>query len=76
MSIHYHCRHCGYHVGSIDNQTVQATNLGFHLLTDNERQDMISYETNGDIIVKTICEDCHEALNRNPHYHECDSFIQ
>jgi hypothetical protein len=24
----------------------------------------------------TICEDCQEALDRNPHYHEYHTFIQ
>jgi hypothetical protein len=37
---------------------------------------MIDYLPNGDIYVKTICEDCQEALDRNPDFHQCEKFIQ
>ncbi|MFT4415984.1 anti-sigma-F factor Fin family protein [Fredinandcohnia humi] len=76
MSLHYYCRHCGVKVGSIDNVSVHSESLGFHQLSDEERQEMISYETNGDIHVKTICEDCQEALHRNPELHQYETFIQ
>jgi hypothetical protein len=36
---------------------------------------MISYQPNGDIHVKTICEDCQEALTRNPELHQYEKFI-
>ncbi|MBM7622294.1 hypothetical protein JOC95_004209 [Bacillus tianshenii] len=76
MAIHYNCRHCGHRVGSIENKSVYTEQLGFHQLTDSERQEMIAYQQNGDIHVKTICEDCQEALERNPSWHETESFIQ
>jgi hypothetical protein len=78
MSIHYYCRHCGVKVGSIDRVSVQSDELGFNKLNDEERVDMIAYQQNGDIEVKAICEDCFEALDRNPHYHEREhhTFIQ
>ncbi|WP_223703311.1 anti-sigma-F factor Fin [Sutcliffiella deserti] len=76
MAIHYNCRHCGYKVGTIDATSVFTEQLGFHQLTDKERQEMIAYKPNGDIHVKTICEDCQEALDRNPAWHESESFIQ
>ncbi|MFS0821037.1 anti-sigma-F factor Fin family protein [Bacillus sp. 1P02SD] len=76
MALHYHCRHCGVKVGSIDSLSLHSESLGFHQLTDQERQEMISYQSNGDIHVKTICEDCQEALQRNPDFHQYESFIQ
>jgi hypothetical protein len=76
MSIHYKCRHCGVAVGTIDSMSVNSQELGFHHLDDQERMDMISYQNNGDIEVKTICEDCQEALDRNPQFHENKTFIQ
>ncbi|MGM0838768.1 MAG: anti-sigma-F factor Fin [Bacillota bacterium] len=76
MAIHYNCRHCGHRVGTIENRSVYTEHLGFHQLTDSERQEMIAYQQNGDIHVKTICEDCQEALERNPAWHETESFIQ
>ncbi|KAA0543712.1 anti-sigma-F factor Fin family protein [Bacillus sp. BGMRC 2118] len=76
MSIHYNCRHCGVTIGSIDRMSIHSEELGFHQLNDEERLDMINYQENGEIHVKSICEDCQEALDRNPHYHENQTFIQ
>lgn len=76
MALHYHCRHCGTKVGSLEKMSVYTESLGFHQLNEEERHEMIEYKANGDIHVKTICEDCQEALERNPHFHETDSFIQ
>ncbi|MDX8363138.1 MULTISPECIES: anti-sigma-F factor Fin family protein [Bacillaceae] len=76
MSLHYYCRHCGIKVGSIERVSLYTESLGFQLLSDQERQEMLSYEDNGDIKVLTICEDCQEALNRNPDFHLYETFIQ
>ncbi|WP_339246698.1 anti-sigma-F factor Fin [Bacillus sp. FSL R5-0523] len=76
MALHYYCRHCGVKVGSLESSTVSTDSLGFQHLTNEERNDMISYKENGDVHVSTICEDCQEALDRNPHYHEYHTFIQ
>lgn len=75
MAIHYHCRYCGTNVGSIEQNHVNSEELGFHKLSDDERQDMISYDSTGDVHVKCICEDCHETLNKNPDYYENDYII-
>lgn len=56
--------------------SLYSESLGFHQLSDQERQEMISYNPNGDIHVKAICEDCQEALERNPDLHQHDTFIQ
>ncbi|MBU8881412.1 anti-sigma-F factor Fin family protein [Bacillus sp. FJAT-29790] len=76
MAIHYHCRHCGVKIGTIENTMLHTEQLGFHTLNDAERQEMISYDQFGDLQVKAICEDCHELLERNPDYHQHDFLIQ
>ncbi|MDA7028379.1 anti-sigma-F factor Fin family protein [Bacillus sp. CLL-7-23] len=76
MALHYYCRHCGVKVGSLDHFYANSEQLGFHHLTAEERNDMISYKDNGDLHVMTICEDCQEALERNPDFHQYQSFIQ
>jgi hypothetical protein len=75
MAIHYHCRHCGTNVGSLSQMSVHSDKIGIHMLTDEERLNMVSYETNGDIRIQTICEDCQESLERNPDYHQLDHII-
>ena len=62
MAIHYQCRHCGTNVGTLSNVSVHSEQLGIHMLTDEERLHMVQYQDNGDIHVKTICEDCQESL--------------
>jgi Protein of unknown function (DUF2757) len=37
---------------------------------------MIHYRNDGDIEIKTICEDCQESLERYPDYHGLDHIIQ
>ncbi|TYR78309.1 anti-sigma-F factor Fin family protein [Priestia megaterium] len=76
MSIHYFCRHCSAKVGMIEETTHNTEQLGFHHLTSDERKEFIHYHSNGDLVVKTICEDCQEALERNPDYHQYETFIQ
>lgn len=76
MAIQYICRHCGVEIGKIENEHMHAENLGFHLLTDKERLEMISYDQSGNLQVRAICEDCHELLQRNPEYHQHDFLIQ
>lgn len=76
MAIHYRCRHCKTHVGTIDHHTVNAAHLGFETLSSEERQELLSYKENGDIEVTTTCEDCQDSLERYPEYHTLKSFIQ
>ncbi len=75
MAIHYHCRHCGTNIGSIERTSIHSETLGLHKLTDQERQEMVTYDTSGDIHIMAICEDCQEALERNPDYHQYDYLI-
>lgn len=75
MTIHYHCRHCGVSMGKLDQLSVHSERLGLHTLSNEERQDMVSYDQQGDIHITSICEDCQEILQRNPDYHQYDFLI-
>jgi hypothetical protein len=76
MAVIYHCRHCGNTIGTIDQSYVNLEQLGLHQLSNEERMEMVSYDNKGNLNIKAICEHCEEALNRNPAYHEMDTFIQ
>ncbi len=73
--VHYYCRHCSAHIGSLDETSFHSEQLGLHKLTDEERKEMVSYGADGDIYIKAICEDCHEAFSRNPDLHQYDYLI-
>lgn len=75
MTLQYYCRHCGTKLGAIDQPSISTEMLGFHKLSDVERQEMIQYDHKGNIQIKTICEDCQEALERNPDFHQYDYLI-
>lgn len=76
MAIVYRCRHCGQVVGEVNQQMVDETMLGLDRLSAADKQEMIDYQENGEIQIKTICESCEASLGANPHYHELDFFIQ
>ncbi|OXM82603.1 anti-sigma-F factor Fin family protein [Paenibacillus rigui] len=66
MAIQYICRHCQTKIGQLDQSQVSEELLGFHFLTPEERQSIISYNPNGDVTVKVVCDYCKEALDHNP----------
>ncbi|MEQ6377527.1 anti-sigma-F factor Fin family protein [Bacillaceae bacterium S4-13-58] len=76
MAIIYQCRHCNQQLGSMDEEVVDTSTLGINSLSHEERKTMIQYKDNGDVHIQVICENCQEALDRNPDFHELDTFIQ
>jgi hypothetical protein len=66
MSVNYVCRHCHADLGRIVEEDITEVRLGFHFLTPEERRDIISYNPNGDVTVKVICDYCMEALDNHP----------
>lgn len=66
MTVKYICRHCQTSIGEIHQGEVNEYQLGFHFLTPEERRDIISYNPNGDVTVKVVCDYCKEALEANP----------
>jgi hypothetical protein len=66
MSVKYICRHCHTFIGEIPGDAVSEQQLGFHFLTPDERRDIISYNMDGDVTVRMVCDYCREALEANP----------
>lgn len=64
--IKYICKYCGEHLGAIDDTAITREQLGLDSLTLDERQSIITYESNGDIVAKIICEYCQEAIEKTP----------
>lgn len=66
MAITYVCRHCRMLQGRIDSSVISEEKLGFNSLTPEEREDIIAYDLNGDVMVRVTCDHCKEALEANP----------
>lgn len=66
MNVNYVCRHCRAKMGQIEGDAVSEARLGLHFLTPEERRDIISYDSNGNMSVQVVCDYCAEALEANP----------
>ncbi|MBN2981226.1 MULTISPECIES: anti-sigma-F factor Fin family protein [Cohnella] len=66
MAVNYVCRHCRMPLGSFENGLVPEYKLGLQFLTPDERKRIISYNSNGDVTVKVICDYCSETLDQHP----------
>jgi hypothetical protein len=75
MSVNYVCRHCRMQIGTIEHE-VGETQLGLQSLTAEERKDIITYDQNGDLTLKVVCDYCKEALENNPELTLCASPLQ
>ncbi|WP_339230733.1 anti-sigma-F factor Fin family protein [Oceanobacillus sp. FSL K6-2867] len=76
MTIIYRCRHCGQTIGKLEQKVIDTAMLGLNQLNKKEQEEMIHYDGDGNMQIKTICEDCEHALGQHPNYHELDYFIQ
>mgnify|MGYP001947979420 CR=1 FL=1 len=76
LSIIYKCRHCDHVIGKLEQKIIDTQLLGLQMLSTEEKKQMVRYEDNGDIYIQSICENCEETLENNPHYHELDFFLQ
>ena len=65
MTVKYVCRHCATPIGII-HEEISEFRLGLHFLTPEERRDIISYNRDGDVTVKVICDYCQQALETHP----------
>jgi hypothetical protein len=66
MAIKYICRHCRTDIGQIDSAHIDESVLGFQFLSPEERNDIVNYQYNGDVMVRVICDYCREALDAHP----------
>ena len=66
MAVNYVCRHCQMPLGSFETMQVSEYKLGLHFLTPEERKRIISYNSDGDVTVRVICDYCSQTLESNP----------
>jgi hypothetical protein len=66
MSIKYYCRYCQTKIGELQQNDITEFQLGFHFLTPAERKEIVSYQEDGGVEVRVICDYCKEALDANP----------
>jgi len=75
LSIIYKCRHCGHTIGSLTQQVVTTSMLGWDKLSSQDQKRMIQYKNNGDVHIQAICESCETSLAMHPDYYELEYFL-
>lgn len=65
MTIKYVCKYCHNELATI-NSSVTEQQLGFSALTEQDKQDMLSYDQIGNMQVNICCDYCYEALTAHP----------
>lgn len=64
--VEYVCRFCSSSLGKLNNSVYSEEELGLDQLTAEEREDIIIHDTNGQMQVRVVCENCEQILNHYP----------
>jgi len=76
MAIGYHCRHCKTEIGSIPFESARDTLRQLEALDKEEKEQYLTIEEGGAITVRTICEQCEQALKSHPDYYTFTKWLQ
>lgn len=66
MKVKYVCPHCNVALGELEAESFDEARLGFHFLTLEERKDIITYNLEGDMVIRISCDYCQDAVMNNP----------
>ncbi|CAM3255337.1 anti-sigma-F factor Fin [Filibacter tadaridae] len=76
MSIRYTCRHCEVEMGKIPFESVKETVLLLQKIDTGEEERFLTYEKDGALTVRSICEQCEQSLQRFPDYYTLNKWLQ
>ena len=64
MKILYYCHNCGDFIDELTVEQVNDEKLGFDLLTEDEKQDIIKWSKSGNMLyVGSVCDNCYQEIN-------------
>lgn len=64
MKVRYVCDNCGAIVSEIEMPRLDEERLGFNILDEDERREIISTDAEtGTVTVNSLCDDCVESSN-------------
>ena len=76
MAIHYTCRHCETEIGTLPFESVKETILQLQKMDEGEEERFLTYEQDGELTVRCICEQCEQSLRRFPDYYTLNKWLQ
>ncbi|MFJ7936804.1 anti-sigma-F factor Fin [Sporosarcina sp. NPDC096371] len=76
MAIRYTCRHCETEIGTLPFESVKETILQLQKTDEGQEDQFLTYEKDGDLTVRCICEQCEQSLLRFPDYYTLNKWLQ
>lgn len=78
VAIRYNCRHCKTEIGSIPFGSARETLRLLEKLDEEEKEEerYLTLGENGDLTVRTICEQCEQSLQSHPNYYTFTKWLQ
>ena len=76
MAIRYTCRHCATEIGTLPFESVKDTILQLQKADEGQEEQFLTYEKDGDLTVRCICEQCEQSLQRFPDYYTLNKWLQ
>lgn len=78
MKILYYCHNCGDFIDELSVDQVDDQKLGFDLLTEDEKQDIIKWSKSGNMLyVGSVCDNCYQEITNlsgedSPYFEETE----
>ena len=76
MAIRYTCRHCETEIGTLPFESAKETILLLQKMDDEEVEHFLTYEEDGALMVRCICEQCEQSLRSFPDYYTLKKWLQ
>jgi hypothetical protein len=76
MAIRYTCRHCETEIGTLPFESAQETILLLQKMDEGEAEQFLTYEKDGKLTVRCICEQCEQSLRSFPDYYTLKKWLQ
>lgn len=76
MAIRYTCRHCDTEIGSLPFESAKELIVEIQQLDDGRGERFITFENDGEVTVRCICEQCEQSLLAFPDYYTLAKWLQ
>ncbi len=76
MAIRYTCRHCETEIGTLPFESAKETVLLLQKMDEGEVEHFLTYELDGELTVRCICEQCEQSLRSFPDYYTLKKWLQ
>ncbi|KXH86823.1 anti-sigma-F factor Fin [Sporosarcina sp. HYO08] len=76
MAIRYTCRHCDTEIGSLPFESAKELIVEIQQLDEGKGERFLTFENDGEVTVRCICEQCEQSLRTFPDYYTLAKWLQ